>query len=97
MAPSHMKQRISARGPQFGCWIEMFSPIAAEVVENVTAIARVEEAAKAAGTGLGAIPTPERSAADLVAAGYELIIVDADVLLLRDRAQASLARLRTEI
>ena len=28
MAPSHMKQRISERGPQFGCGIEMFSPIA---------------------------------------------------------------------
>ena len=53
-----MKQRISDRGPQFGCWIEMFSPIAA---------------------------------------GYELIIVDADVLLLRDGAQASLAKLRSEI
>ena len=61
------------------------------------AIARVEAAAKAAGTRLGAIPTPERSAADLVAAGYELIIVDADVLLLRDGAHASLARLRSEI
>ncbi len=32
MARSGMKQRISERGPQFGCWIEMFSPIAAEVV-----------------------------------------------------------------
>ena len=32
MAPSGMKQRIAERGPQFGCWIEMFSPIAAEVV-----------------------------------------------------------------
>ncbi len=32
MAPSGMKQRIAERGPQFGCWIQMFSPIAAEVV-----------------------------------------------------------------
>ena len=31
-----------------------------------------------------------------VAAGYELIVVDADVLLLRDGAQASLAKLRAE-
>jgi len=61
------------------------------------AIARVEAAAKAAGTRLGAIPTPERTPAELVAAGYELIIVDADVLLLRDGAQASLAKLRSEI
>jgi 2-keto-3-deoxy-L-rhamnonate aldolase RhmA len=32
MAPPNLKQRISERGPQFGCWLEMFSPIAAEVV-----------------------------------------------------------------
>jgi 2-keto-3-deoxy-L-rhamnonate aldolase RhmA len=61
------------------------------------AIARVEAAAKAADTRLGAIPTPKRAPAELVAAGYELIIVDADVLLLRDGAQASLAKLRSEI
>ena len=59
-------------------------------------IARVEAAAKAAGKLLGAIPTPERSAAELVAAGYELIIADADVVLLRDGARASLATLRAE-
>ena len=59
-------------------------------------IARVEVAARSAGTRLGAIPTPERSAAELVAAGYELIIADADVLLLRDGARASLAQLRAE-
>ena len=58
-------------------------------------IARVEAAAKAAGKLLGAIPTPERSAAELVAAGYELIIADADVVLLRESARASLAKLRT--
>ena len=57
-------------------------------------IARVEAAAQAAGKRLGAIPTPERSAAELVAAGYELIVVDADVLLLREGARASLATLR---
>lgn len=59
-------------------------------------IARVEAAAKAAGKLLGAIPTAERSTAELVAAGYDLIIVDADVLLLRDGARASLAKLRPE-
>ncbi len=59
-------------------------------------IARVEVAARSAGKHLGAIPTPERSAAELVAAGYELIIADADVLLLRDGARASLAQLRAE-
>jgi len=59
-------------------------------------IARVEAAAQAAGKRLGAIPTPERSAAELVAAGYQLIVADADVLLLRDGARASLAKLRAE-
>ncbi len=59
-------------------------------------IARVEAAAQAAGQRLGAIPTPGRSAAELVAAGYQLIIADADVLLLRDGARASLATLRAE-
>ena len=59
-------------------------------------IARVEAAAKTAGKRLGAIPTPERSAAELVADGYELIVADADVLLLRDGARASLAMLRAE-
>ncbi len=51
---------------------------------------------RAAGKRLGAIPTPGRSVAELVAAGYDLIMVDADVLLLRDAARASLAKLRTE-
>jgi 2-keto-3-deoxy-L-rhamnonate aldolase RhmA len=32
MAPVNLKQRISERAPQFGCWLELFSPIAAEVV-----------------------------------------------------------------
>ena len=63
MAPPNMKQRMSERGPQLGCWIEMFSPIAAEVVAQ---------------------------------AGYGLIVVDADILLLRDGAHASLAKLRSE-
>ena len=59
-------------------------------------IARVEAAAQAAGKRLGAIPTPRRSVEELVAAGYDLIMVDADVLLLRDAARASLAKLRAE-
>ncbi|MCH8036765.1 MAG: hypothetical protein IIC53_06515 [Proteobacteria bacterium] len=57
-------------------------------------IDRVEAVAQAAGKRLGAIPTPGRSVAELVAAGYDLIMVDADVLLLRDAARASLAKLR---
>ncbi|MEE8189762.1 MAG: aldolase/citrate lyase family protein [Kiloniellales bacterium] len=57
-------------------------------------IARVEQAAKDAGRLLGGIPTPERSAGDLLDAGYRLILADADVALLRDSARASLAALR---
>jgi 2-keto-3-deoxy-L-rhamnonate aldolase RhmA len=60
-------------------------------------IVGVEQAAQAAGKRLGAIPTPGRSVEELVAAGYDLIVVDADVLLLRDAASASLAKLRAEI
>lgn len=58
------------------------------------AIAGVEAVAKAAGTSLGGIQTAERTPADLVAAGYDLIMVDADVVLLRDAARDSLAKLR---
>ena len=57
-------------------------------------IAQVEAAVKAAGKRLGGIQTPERTPAELVAAGYDLIMVDADVVLLRDAALASLAKLR---
>ena len=57
-------------------------------------IAAVERAAKAAGKLLGAIPTPERSIEDLLAAGYNLILADADSLFLRDGARASVARFR---
>lgn len=59
-----------------------------------SAIASVEEAAKAAGCLLGAIPTPGRSVEDLLAAGYDLILADADTMLLRDGARRSVARLR---
>ncbi len=37
---------------------------------------------------------PGRSVEELVAAGDDLIMVEADVLLLRDAARASLAKLR---
>lgn len=59
-----------------------------------SAIASVEEAAKKAGCLLGAIPTPDRSVENLLAAGYDLILVDADTMLLRDGARQSVARLR---
>ena len=41
-------------------------------------------------------PTPGRSVEERVAAGDDLIVVDADVLLLRDAARASLTKLRAE-
>ncbi len=108
-----LKQCLAERGPLLGCWLEMFSPIAAEVVAQagydcvlidlehgpgsyLDAVALMH-AAQAAGKRLGAIPTPGRSVAELVAAGYDLIMADADVLLLRDAARASLAKLPAEI
>lgn len=57
-------------------------------------IALVETAAKDAGRALGGIPTPGRSAEDLLAAGYRLILADADVGLLGDAARARVAALR---
>jgi len=58
------------------------------------AIAAIEAAAKSAGVMLGTIPTPGRGAADLAKAGYSLVMVDSDVLLLRDAARANIAALR---
>ena len=59
-----------------------------------TRIDQVEQAAKAAGKRLGGIPTPGRPAEALFAAGYDLVLADFDVLLLRDAARSSVARLR---
>lgn len=56
-------------------------------------IEQVEQAAKAAGKHLGGIPTPGRTAEALFAAGYDLVLADFDVLLLRDAARSSVARL----
>jgi 4-hydroxy-2-oxoheptanedioate aldolase len=58
------------------------------------AIAAVEKAAKAAGKLLGAIPTPERSAKDLYDAGYDLVLADSDVALLRDGTRRGCQALR---
>jgi len=57
-------------------------------------IAHVEAAAKQAGRALGGIPTPGRSADDLLAAGYRLILADADVGLLGETARARVKALR---
>ncbi|MFQ5773237.1 MAG: HpcH/HpaI aldolase/citrate lyase family protein [Kiloniellaceae bacterium] len=57
-------------------------------------IEKVETAAKAGGATLGGIPTPGRSVGRLLEAGYDLVLADADVLLLRDAARSSLAALR---
>lgn len=58
------------------------------------AIAAVEAAAKAAGCLLGGIPTPGRTARDLYQAGYQLVLGEIDVLVLRDGARAGVAALR---
>jgi 4-hydroxy-2-oxoheptanedioate aldolase len=57
-------------------------------------IFEVEQATKAAGKRLGGIPTPGRTVEALFAAGYDLVLADFDVLLLREGARASVARLR---
>ena len=62
--------------------------------EVSAAAERVETAARATGKLLGAIPTPARSTAALKAAGYHLIMVDADTLLLRESAGRSVAAFR---
>lgn len=59
------------------------------------AIERAEKAAKAAGKLLGGIATPERGPADLVKAGYDLVIPDADVALLRMTAEEKIRAFRT--
>jgi 2-keto-3-deoxy-L-rhamnonate aldolase RhmA len=57
-------------------------------------ITHVETVAKQAGRALGGIPTPGRSADDLLAAGYRLILADADVGLLGETARARVKALR---
>ncbi|MCG8593353.1 MAG: aldolase/citrate lyase family protein [Kiloniellales bacterium] len=52
---------------------------------------RVAAAARAADKLLGAIPTPARPAAALKAAGYNLVMADADTLLLRESGCRSVA------
>ena len=61
------------------------------VAERIEA---VERAAKSAGKRLGGIPTPGRTAAQLFAAGYDLVLADFDLLMLRDAARASVESLR---
>jgi 2-keto-3-deoxy-L-rhamnonate aldolase RhmA len=58
------------------------------------AIAEVEAKTKEAGKLLGGIATPGRGAAELLAAGYDLILQDSDLSLLRESARASAAHLR---
>ena len=61
------------------------------VAERIEA---VERAARSAGKRLGGIPTPGRPAAQLFAAGYDLVLADFDLLMLRDAARASVQSLR---
>ena len=62
--------------------------------EVLAAAERMESAVRATGKLLGAIPTPARSIAALKAAGYHLIMADADTLLLRESACRSVAVFR---
>ena len=57
------------------------------------AIDQAEQAAKGQGRLLGGIPTPERSPQMLYESGYDLVLADIDVLLLRDGARAGVAAL----
>jgi len=57
-------------------------------------IAEVEKVAKSQGCLLGGIPTPERTPADLYKAGYDLVLADIDLVLLREGALAGAAALR---
>lgn len=82
-----VKSRLREGDAVLGCWLWLFSPIAAE-------IEKVERAAHAAGKALGCIATPERDEAALLAAGYRFLLCDGDSLLLRDAAQRSVARQR---
>ncbi|WP_422366697.1 HpcH/HpaI aldolase family protein [Pelagibius sp.] len=59
------------------------------------AITEAEKAAKAQGCLLGGIPTPERPAQALYEAGYDLVLADMDVVILRDGAMASVSSLMT--
>jgi 2-keto-3-deoxy-L-rhamnonate aldolase RhmA len=60
------------------------------------AIDRIEAAAKSAGALLGGISTPGRTSGELLAQGYDLILPDGDVALLRDGARASVRALRSD-
>jgi 2-keto-3-deoxy-L-rhamnonate aldolase RhmA len=62
--------------------------------EVAGAIKRAERAAKAAGKLLGGISTPGRDVAALVEAGYEFVIPDSDVALLRLAAEEKTAAFR---
>ncbi len=57
-------------------------------------IQRIEQAARDAGKMLGSIPTPKRPAAELIARGYNLVLADGDLTLLRDAAAESVRRIR---
>jgi len=60
------------------------------------AIGRIEAAAKSAEALLGGISTPGRTSGELLAQGYDLILPDGDVALLRDGARASVRALRSD-
>lgn len=60
----------------------------------VAAVLRIEKAAKDAGKLLGGISTPGRDLAALLHAGYDFVIPDSDVALLREAAEGRVAAFR---
>jgi 2-keto-3-deoxy-L-rhamnonate aldolase RhmA len=56
-------------------------------------IEEIEHACRSAGVAIGGIPTPNRSASDLIGAGYAIVLSGSDVGFLRDGARAQLKAL----
>jgi 2-keto-3-deoxy-L-rhamnonate aldolase RhmA len=56
-------------------------------------IDEIERACRQAGVAIGGIPTPGRSAVELIAAGYALVLSGSDVAFLRDGAAAQLGEI----
>jgi 2-keto-3-deoxy-L-rhamnonate aldolase RhmA len=56
-------------------------------------IEEIEHACRSAGVAIGGIPTPNRSASDLIDAGYAIVLSGSDVGFLRDGARAQLKAL----
>ena len=56
-------------------------------------IEQIEQTCKAVGIAIGGVPTPGRSARELIEAGYALVLSGSDVGFLRDGARAQVQSL----